>query len=94
MTRVLALLSRLDSIVIRLIVMKVLREGRSHWRLLKARGVGRGLGAKLSEVEVGASAVADVHGLVKAALGEDAVGDNAVNGDGDDFDNDFDEGTD
>ena len=74
--------------------MQVFWECGGYGCFLEAGGVGRGLGAELGEVEVGARAVADVHGLVQAAFGEDAVGDDAVDGDGDDFDNDFDEGAD
>ena len=61
---------------------------------MEARGVGCGLGAELSEVEIGAGTVAEVHGFVEAALGVEAVEDDAVDGDGDDFDDDFDEGAD
>lgn len=67
---------------------------RGGARALKARGVGRGLGAELGEVEVGASAVAEVHGFVETALGVEAVEDDGVNGDGDDLDDDLDEGAD
>jgi len=63
-------------------------------RALEARGVGRGLGAELGEVEVGTGAVAEVHGLVEAALGVEAVEDDAVDGDGDDLDHDLDNGAD
>ena len=52
------------------------------------------LRSKLSEVHVGTSAVAEVHGLCQATLGVVAVEDNAVKGDGDDFDNDLDDDTD
>ena len=94
MACMLALLGGLDCIVVRLVVMEMLGEGRSQRRLLEAGGVGRGLGAKLGEIEIRACAVADIHGLVEAALGVDTVGDNAIDGDGDDFDDDFDEGAD
>lgn len=61
---------------------------------MEARGVGRGLGAELGEVEVGAGAVAEVHRFVEAALGVEAVEDDGVDGDGDDLDGDFDDGAD
>lgn len=61
---------------------------------LEAGGVGRGLGAQLGEVEVGAGAVAEVHGFVEAALGVEAVEDDGVDGDGDDLDGDLDDGAD
>ena len=93
-TSVLPLLGRLDGVVVGLVVVEVFWEGGGHGGLLEARGVGRGLGAQLGEVEVGAGAVAHVHGFVQAAFGENAVGDDAVDRDGDDFDNDFDEGAD
>ena len=94
MTGVLALLGGLDRVVVGLVVVQVLGEGSGYGCFLEAGGVGRGLSAELGEVEVRARAVADVHGFVEATLREDAVGDDAVDGDGDDFDDDFDEGAD
>lgn len=61
---------------------------------VEAWGVGRGLRAELGEVEVGAGAVTEIHRLVEPALGVEAVEDDAVDGDGDDLDDDLDEGTD
>lgn len=58
---------------------------------LEAGGVGGGLGAELGEIEVGAGAVAHVHGLVEAALGVVAVEDDAVEQDADDVDDDLDD---
>lgn len=57
----------------------------------EAGGVGRGLRAQLGQVEVGASFVADVHGLTKLAFGVVAVEDDAIDGDGDGLDDDFDD---
>ncbi len=67
---------------------------RGGARAVEARGVGRGLGAELGEVEVGAGAVAEVHGFVEAALGVEAVEDDGVDGNGDDLDDDLDDGAD
>ena len=80
--------------VVDVVVVDVGGEIGGHGGFLEAWGVGRGLDAKLGEVEVGAGFVADVHGLVEAALGVEAVEDYGVDGDGDDFDGDFDEGAD
>lgn len=60
----------------------------------EARGVGRGLGAELGEVEVCAGFVAQVHGFVESAFGVESVEYDAVDGDCDDFDDDFDQGAD
>ena len=60
----------------------------------EAGGVGRGLGAELGEVEICAGFIAEVHGLVEAAFGVESVEDDAVDGDCDDFDDDFDHGAD
>ena len=60
----------------------------------EAGGVGCGLGAQLSEVEVRAGFVAEIHRFVEAALGVESVEDDAVDGDCDDFDDDLDEGAD
>ena len=68
--------------------------GAEAGRFGEARRVGRRLAAELGEVEVGAGAVADVHALVEAALGADAVEDDGVDGYGEDFDDDFDESAD
>jgi hypothetical protein len=43
----------------------------------------------LCEVEIGSGAVADGHGLAKLALGVEAVKDDAVNDDGKNLDNYF-----
>jgi hypothetical protein len=52
------------------------------------------LGAQLGEVEVGARFIAVVHCLAELALGVVAVEDDAVDGDGDGLDNDFDDAAD
>lgn len=72
------------------IIMHVGRESRCHGRFDESRGVRRGLGAELGEVQIGAGAVAEIHGLVEFAFGPDAVEDDAVKEEGDYFDNDFD----
>ena len=58
----------------------------------EARGVGGGLGAQLGDVEVAAGAVAVGHGFAQLAFGVEAVEDYAVDGDGDCFHDDFDDG--
>lgn len=47
------------------------------------------LGAQLGEVQVGAGAVADVHGLAQLALGPVAVENDAIDHDGEEFDDDL-----
>jgi hypothetical protein len=49
------------------------------------------LGAQLGEVQIGAGLVADGHGLPELPLGPEAVEDDAVDGDAEDFDDDFDD---
>ncbi len=90
--------------VLRAVVLAVLRgrvrvldavgEGGGHGRLGEAGGVWCRLAAELGEVEVGAGAVADVHGLAELALAVEAVEDDAVDDDGDGFHDDFDDGAD
>lgn len=70
------------------------REGRRTRSLGKARGVGGGLRAELSEVEIRTSAVTQIHGLVKAAFGIEAIEDDSVDGNGDRLNDDLNEGTD
>lgn len=65
---------------------------RRHWA--ETRGVGSGLGAQLSKVEIRTSAVAHGHGLAELALGPEAVEDNSVNGNDEDLDDDFDDAAD
>lgn len=60
----------------------------------ETRGVGSRLRAKLCEVEIGAGAVTNIHGLVQAALGVVAVEDDAVEQDADDLEDDFDDDAD
>jgi hypothetical protein len=48
----------------------------------------------LGEVEIGAGAVTDGHGLPELALGPEAVEDDAVNDHAKDFDNDLDDAAD
>jgi len=66
----------------------IARGERSAW------GIWSGLGAKLSKVEIGAGLVADSHGLAELALGVEAVEDDAVNCDCEDFDYHFDDAAD
>ena len=49
------------------------------------------MGPELSEVEIGASAVSDIHGLPETLLGIVSVEDDAIEEDCDAFKNDFDE---
>ena len=57
----------------------------------EARGVGCGLRAELSEVEIGSSTVALSHGLPELALRPEAVEDDAVNDHAKKLDNDLDD---
>lgn len=70
----------------------VLAQGRGLGA--EAGGVGSGLAAELGEVKIGTGFVTHVHGLCEAALGVVAVKEDAVEGDGHDFDNDFDDNAD
>lgn len=63
-------------------------EGAESW------GVGCGLGAELGEVEVGAGLVAVGHGLSELSLGPEAEEDDGVDGDDEDFNDDFDDAAD
>lgn len=47
----------------------------------------------MGEVEIGAGAIADVHGLAKALLGVVSVEDDAVEDNGDAFENNFNQAT-
>ena len=76
------------------VVVEVRWERGRHGGFGEAWGVWGRLAAQLGEVEVGAGAVAQVHGFVQLALGVEAVEDDGVDGDGDDFDDDFDDGAD
>ena len=60
--------------------MQVRCESWRH-RRLEAWGVGGRLAAELSEVEIRASFVANIHGFVELALGPEAIEDDGVNGD-------------
>jgi hypothetical protein len=48
------------------------------------------LRAQLGEVQIRAGAITHGHGLAELALGPEAVEDDAVDGDDEDFDDDFD----
>jgi hypothetical protein len=52
----------------------------------EARSVGSGLGAELSEIEIGTSAVSHIHGLEKTTLSVVAVEDDAVKDNAEHFD--------
>ena len=106
----LALLGRVDAVVdavvVRVAVRVVQRLGEGHAEralgvserggpvLRQPGGVGRRLHAQLGQVQVGAGLVARVHGLVQLALGDEAVHEDAVDGDRDDLDGDLDDGAD
>jgi hypothetical protein len=60
----------------------------------ESRGVRGGLRAQLSEVHVGPGAITEIHGLGKATLGVVAVEDDAVQSDGDDFNDNLDDDAD
>lgn len=62
--------------------------------LLKARRIWCGLSSQLSEVEIRACAIAEVHRLMKLPLRVEPVEDNPIDGNGNYFDNNFDEGAD
>jgi hypothetical protein len=57
----------------------------------EAGGVGRGLRAQLSEIQIGTGAVALHHGLPELALGPEAVEDDGIYDNAKDFDNDLDD---
>lgn len=58
----------------------------------KSGCVGCGLGAKLSKIEIGSSAVTLSHGLPELPLGPEAVENNGVDGNAKNFDNNLDDG--
>jgi len=60
----------------------------------ESRRVGCGLRAQLSEVEIGAGAVADGHGLSELPLGPEAVEDDGVDDDAQRLNNDLDNAAD
>lgn len=60
----------------------------------EARRIWHGLGSQLCEVQIGSSAVADSHGFSELALGVEAVENNAVDGNGKNFNNYFDNAAD
>lgn len=62
--------------------------------LLEARCIGRRLGSELSEVEIRACAIAEIHRLMKLTLRVEPVEDYSIDGNGNHFDNDFDKGAD
>lgn len=57
----------------------------------EARRVGGGLRAQLSEIQVGAGAVTHSHGFAELTLGPEAVEDDAVDGDDENFDYNLDD---
>ena len=73
------------------IIMNVRWKRRSHGSLLEARGVGRRLTSELSKIKIRASFVTQIHGFGEPALGVEAVKDNGVNADSENFDDDLDE---
>ena len=79
---VFTILRRIDRII-----MYVRRKSGSHRSLLEARSVGRRLTSELSKIKVRASFVTQIHGFSEPALGVEAVKDDGVNADGENFDN-------
>jgi len=69
----------------------VLRVGWGHWS--EAGSVGCGLRAKLSQVEVGTSAITDIHGLPETLLGVVSVENHGIKKDRDTLENDLDKAT-
>ena len=62
--------------------------------LSEARGIGSGLGAELSEIEIRAGFVSDIHRLPELAFRVEAVEDDGIDGDGDSLDDDLNEAAD
>ena len=67
------------------------RKCRGHGSLLKAGGIGCRLTSELSKIKIRASFVTQIHRFGESALGVEAVKDNGVNADGENFDDDLDE---
>ena len=73
------------------IVVKVSGEGWRHGGLLESWRVGRRLSPELSEIEIRACPVAEIHGLVKLPFGPVSVEDHPIERDDNDFDHNFDD---
>lgn len=71
--------------------MEVSGEGWRHGSLLESWRVGRRLAPELSEVEIGAGAIAEIHRLVKLPLRPIPVEDHPVKRNNNYFDHDFDD---
>jgi hypothetical protein len=69
-------------------------EAGCSWRWSEAGGVWCGLRAELSEVEIGAGFVPEVHGFPQLVFAVEAIEDDGVDSDGDYFHDDFDEAAD
>ena len=76
------------------VIVEVSREGWRHGCLLEPGRIGRRLTPELSEVKIGACAVAKIHGLVKLSLGPEPVEDDPIECDHDHFNHDLDDGAD
>ena len=76
------------------VIVQMRWESGSHRRLLDARSVWSRLGFELSQVKIRTSSVPEIHGLGEPPLGIEAIEDNSVDRNGDDFHNDLDKSTD
>lgn len=76
------------------VVVEMSGEGWRHGSLLESWRVGRRLSSELSEVEISAGAVTEIHRLVKLPLSPVSIEDHAVKCDDNDFNHDFDDGAD
>ena len=86
---VLAIFGAVDRVVV-----EVSWERWGHGSFLEAWGVGCRLAAKLGEVKVRAGAVPEIHRFVEPTFRIEAVEDNAVDGNCDYLDDDFNKGAD
>ena len=73
------------------VIVKMRGKCRGHGSLLEAGGIGCRLTSELSKIKIRASFVTQIHGFGESALGVEAVKDNGVNADGENFDDDLDE---
>lgn len=71
------------------LVVEVSGERWRHRSLLESWRVGRRLSPELSEIEIGACAVAEIHGLVKLPLSPVPVEDHPIECNDNDFNHDF-----
>ena len=93
----LVLLSELSHVVVIFAVFGSVQRVVVHggWEvLLKPGGVGSRLRAELREVKIGTGAIPKIHRLMELTLRIETIKDNAVDGDGNDFDDDLDKSAD